>query len=384
VNDKYPLLRVLHLASFAGNIGDLANHFGARKKMRELFDFRFDITELEIREFYWKQKTFDADFIRYANSFDLLIIGGGNYFELWVGNSATGTSIDIKPEDFANLKTPTIFYSLGVDIGQGCSEQSSNRFKAFLNTSLERKNIFLSVRNDGSKHALNKVAGTEISEQIPVIADGGFFAGIPALPAKKTAPVIGINLAGDMLEQRFNGDVSPSDFLNGLGKVCMDLIDQYPGLKIEIIPHIWKDIVFISRFLDHINDPYIRRYIRIASLDPTLAGLESFLTEYRKYDLVLGTRFHANVCPIGMHIPTRGLVCYSQIKLLYEELNFLDRIIDVTKLGFENELRNSISEDLVEKDHISAQYKLVLDSLNQETDGALLKMNDWLHTNLDR
>ena len=114
-------LCVLHLASFAGNIGDLANHAGARRMLAERLGFALEFTDLEIREFYWKQRSFDDAFVEYANGFDLLIIGGGNYFELWVDHSATGTSIDITPERLAKLKVPTLFFALGVDTGQGYS-----------------------------------------------------------------------------------------------------------------------------------------------------------------------------------------------------------------------------------------------------------------------
>ena len=119
-------------------------------------DFRFEYTNLEIRDFYWKKKQFNKDFIDYANQFDLLIIGGGNYFELWVENSSTGTSIDIELNLLRQLKIPTIFYSLGVDIGQGYSKNSVKRFNDFLKTIIEQENLFFCVRNDGSKKALKK------------------------------------------------------------------------------------------------------------------------------------------------------------------------------------------------------------------------------------
>ena len=163
ITNKKPTLRVLHLASFAGNIGDLANHCGARKMFEKCLDFNFDIVSLEIREFYWKKRKFDESFIQYANSFDLLIIGGGNYFELWVDGSETGTSIDISAENLSQLHVPTLFFALGVDTGQGYSDQNARRFKHFIDTVIERKNMFVCVRNDGSSLALQQVLGQTIS-----------------------------------------------------------------------------------------------------------------------------------------------------------------------------------------------------------------------------
>ena len=71
---KKKLIRVLHLASFLGNIGDLINHAGAYRMFDQYIDYKFKIETMEIREFYWKKRAFDADFIDYAK-LDKIIIG---------------------------------------------------------------------------------------------------------------------------------------------------------------------------------------------------------------------------------------------------------------------------------------------------------------------
>ena len=50
--------------------------------------------------------------------------------------------------------------------------------------------------------------------------------------------------------------------------------------------------------------------------------------------MALSMRFHANVCPIGMHIPTLGLMNYPQIRNLYDEIDQSQRSIDVRRPGF--------------------------------------------------
>ena len=86
-------IRVLHIASFTGNIGDNANHMGFRPWFEKVSSVSVSWDNLEIREFYWKERKWDMDFVDLANSYDLVVIGGGNYFELWVEDSPTGTSI---------------------------------------------------------------------------------------------------------------------------------------------------------------------------------------------------------------------------------------------------------------------------------------------------
>ncbi|MBD2548392.1 polysaccharide pyruvyl transferase family protein [Microcystis elabens FACHB-917] len=376
------ILRVLHVASFAGNIGDLANHAGARRILGEQLSYQLDFTELEMREFYWNQRKFDEDFVSYANRFDLLMIGGGNYLELWVDHSATGTSIDIKPGQLSQLTVPTIFFALGVDTGQGYSERSASRFSAFITTVLSRHDMFICVRNDGSQRALCQVLGREMASMIPSIPDGGFFADEAGCVAERPATDrIGINLAGDMLERRFNRNLSKDGFLKELAVACTELMATKPKLHIDLMPHIWRDCSLIAELLALIPDPFLRRRVAIGKLEPNQVGLKDFLDSYRRLDLVLGMRFHANVCPIGMGIPSRGLLNYPQIELLYEELGFDERIIDVREPGFGSRLVESSLTDL---DDLAAQRRGVVECMAQlykQASRTLKTLNDWLDQN---
>jgi hypothetical protein len=377
-------LRVLHLASFAGNIGDLANHAGARRMLAERLSFTLDFTDLEIREFYWKQRSFDDSFIEYANNFDLLIIGGGNYFELWVDHSATGTSIDITPERLARLTVPTVFFALGVDTGQGYSAQTKQRFSDFITTVLGRRDMFVCVRNDGSQRALCEVLGDEIASRIPTMPDGGFFADpTGGGQVYDDSGRIGINIAGDMLERRFDRGLTIEGFLRELAEACRGLLDTKPELRIDFMPHLWRDNTIIADLLPFIPDPYLRRRIAVGRLDPSKAGLVGFLQSYRNFDLVLGMRFHANVCPLGMGVPVRGLLNYPQVERLYEEIQLKDRLIDVREPGFGKTLVDTTISDLGD---LPTQRRLCAErvvNLNSQAVATLKALNAWLQINLE-
>ena len=93
-------MKILHVASFNGNIGDFANHSGFRKCLNNYIGEQIEYTNLEIREFYksWNLRKFDNDFVDLANQFDLLVFGGGNFFEMCWDYSSTGTTIDLSEE----------------------------------------------------------------------------------------------------------------------------------------------------------------------------------------------------------------------------------------------------------------------------------------------
>lgn len=373
------MLRVLHLASFAGNSGDLANHAGARLQFQRHLDYELSFTEMEIREFYWKQRSFDDDFVRYANSFDLLLIGGGNYFELWVESSATGTSIDISPQRLSALRVPIAFYSLGADIGQGYTAASADCFRSFMAEVLARETMFVCVRNDGSSSALEEVLGAECASRIPVMPDGGFFARAPHTGRTFGRPAkIVINIAGDMLERRFSEQKPTSQFLQELANTCASVLDAHAELSIELAPHIWRDTVLIAQLLPLIPDRHLRRRVVVSSLAPTKPGLPAFLSLYGDCDLALGMRFHANVCPIGMATPTLGLLTYPQVGKLYAELEMEDRLLDVSQCDGDL-MRERILEELSGLSRTHARYLETNQKLQQQAKDVLGGMNDWLH-----
>ncbi len=376
------VLRVLHLASFRGNIGDLANHAGARHLLGEGLGFTLEFTELEIREFYWKKRAFDDAFIDYANTFDLMIIGGGNYFELWVEQSATGTSIDITVQRLGRLTVPTVFFALGVDTGQGYSQQSVQRFSAFINTVLECPHMFVCVRNDGSHLALREVLGDKVAEQILIMPDGGFFADANNLSPAIDSGYLGINLAGDMLERRFSRDLSVDGFLREFAMSLQVLMDARIDLHINFMPHIWRDCALVAQLLPHFSDVHLRSRVVIGSLNPTRAGLATFLESYRNCDLVLGTRFHANVCPMGMMVPTRGLLNYPQVSHLYEELGLQHRLIDIRKSGFANSLVDGVLSDLNDLGTQRKIYSNLIVTLHDQAVKTLGELRSWLNNNL--
>lgn len=376
-------LKVLHLASFSGNIGDNANHAGARSQFAQNLSFQLDFTELEIREFYWKQRFFDEDFISYANQFDLLLIGGGNYFELWVESSRTGCSIDLPPELLAKIRCPVLFYGLGVDAGQGVPEICLQRFREFMDYLLADDRFFVAVRNDGAVDTLEKYLGEHYARAVSAVPDGGFFVkpGAYNLPEFANFPRnIVINLAGDMLDMRFKGSenlLSADGFFKEFAYCLEQLLKANPDLNIVFVPHIFRDYAPISSVLEFLPDNLRRRRIAVAPYLVGTVGGDRQFSLYQQASLVLAMRFHANVCPLGMGVPTLGLVCYPQIDHLYRELNLSALAVDVTSAGFSARLIDqaqlALSGEHADSHLITSALLLSIKATHKKIDAWLLR-----------
>lgn len=355
------ILKTLHLASFDGNIGDNANHDGFYKYLKQLNEFDFKIDQLEIREFYWKKRFFDESFVKLVNKYDLLIVGGGNYFELWVENSPTGTSISIELELLKKIKAPILFNALGVDPGQGASEANIQKFRNFLDLLIERNDL-ISIRNDGAKQAIAEHVGEKYLKHIHHTVDAGFFADIPE-PSEyyKSKKYIAINVAYDMQDVRFK-HITYEEFLQTFKSFIDKFLKEKIDYEIVFVPHIFRDMSFITDLLNILDDETRRRKVSVA---PLLHGQDSFkevMSIYKGAEIVLANRFHANVCSIGMGKPTIGLINYRQIKELYLEINS-DNFVDISQMYFDETLLKLSLSQLI---NINANFnKIYLQYIEQ-------------------
>tara|TARA_R100001377_G_scaffold80923_1_gene60124 strand:- start:214 stop:1362 length:1149 start_codon:yes stop_codon:yes gene_type:complete len=364
------VIDILHVASFNGNIGDNANHKGFYRKIKETLpdEYIINIKEFEIREVFWKNKAFDAKFVEYANEFDLIIFGGGNYFELWVDSSPTGTSISIEPSIFMNITPPVIFNALGIDPAQGASTLSIDKFESFLDAIESKGDCILSCRNDGSIAALKEYVDKKYHSRFYHVPDAGFFttvADIEHIEIVKGKKNIAIQLAGDMLETRFNikdGSISYNYFLKSMATYIQSLIADYDA-NIILIPHIYSDLKIIADLLMIISDKERRNSLKVAPYLTGERGQDYIFGIYKECDLTIGMRFHANVCSIGLKTPTIGLVNYRQIKELYNELSLSQYGVSVNS-EFSEELI-LLSKSLLEGDTESI-YDSTLSSLNAQ------------------
>ena len=173
------LIKILHVASFTGNIGDNASHIGLYSILRNILGDNFEVEKVEIRRFYKNYSLsdkmhFDDKFVEMANKKDLLIVGGGGFFDYWVPNSSTGTTIDMSKEVLEKLFVPTLFVSVGCMPHQSIPEGNIDRLHSFLTALCHKQNVRIALRNDGSLSEIRRLFGSEFDNKIQEILDNGF------------------------------------------------------------------------------------------------------------------------------------------------------------------------------------------------------------------
>ena len=377
------MIKVLHIASFKGNIGDIANHDGFRPWFQNLLRRKIKWKNFEIRNIYRGEKSFDKEFASKANESDLVVWGGGNYFELWVPNSPTGTSLSISNKIFSSIKTPMFFNAVGVDVGQGIAKDNLKKFKHFLRKLLSSSQYLVSVRNDGAMSTLKKYFPDLAYNKIQIVPDGGFFAKYKNFFHAKSRPCMGLNLAGDMLKERFNGKRQHSlkSFISELAQAITEIYKNNNKIKIILFPHIYSDLKLYAILLEMLPDKIRRENVSVAEYQGDKLGAKSIFTKYNLCDIMFAMRFHANVVGIGAGIPTFGLCCYPQIDFLYKELKIPNHCINVKKAGFQQKINRMFFRVNANPAKYKNRIKNCNQRLSEQRKNVSLQIKKWLKIN---
>lgn len=363
-------LKILHLASFVGNIGDNASHAGFDEILANFFSKKPEITKLDIRKFYKNYSlsdklVFDDNFISLANKHNLLVIGGGAFLSFLEKDSSTGTVLNINSEMLKKINVPILVTSIGCvyDNSKKIPDYNINNFKNFIDSLLNREKTILALRNDGSKNIIAEHYGKIYEKKIPEVLDSGFFYDpnkdfYIALPEKYVL----INIANDQVVM--NG-INSKKYYDGLNEVVKHIIKN-TELDIVFAPHIYSDINAISKVFESINDYYVRTRVHVAPYSLGPKGADLIFSIYKKSELVLGMRFHSNICSLGMNVLSIGIAALDGVKNIYNSLGLPDRYV-LLEENFSGKLIEKIDHTLKNKTKILEKSKKECELAKEET-----------------
>ena len=382
-------MKVLHVASFTGNIGDNANHTGMRSRLEKALGKKPRYTELEIRYCYriyngehrWE---FDDSFVELANQHDVVIIGGGNFFEPWLDESATATTINIANQRLQNITKPLVFFGVGFDIHKGAKPENLQKFAHFLTHCIQQPNIVVSFRNDGSFKNLHLAYPdrADLHQGVSIVPDGGFSYDAKDSSASylPQARFWGINIASDMESLRFPkgqaGYIGWKDFLTTYARFLEHALVKNPDLNIILFPHIFKDVLSVGEFMTYLDDRLCRDRIIVAPFACGWQACNHIFALYKKCELVMGMRFHTNVCAIAMDVPAIPLISYPKLHDLYEELDLLERAVYANRDDFAQQLDRVVTEITSGISDVKAKNAKVIAVLDAQSNAFFEKISD--------
>jgi polysaccharide pyruvyl transferase WcaK-like protein len=330
-------MRILHLASHYGNIGDNASHIGFRNILNAIGQ-PFQIEKLEIRRLYNNYSlpdkcVFDAAFADYINTYDAFVIGGGGFLDFWVPNSVTGTTLNIPAEVLDKIRIPLIISSVGCMPHKEVPDGNIEKFRRFLDQLLARPRTFVAVRNDGSKDTLKEFVGQRYHDAIPEVLDHGFFyTNDGSLYRPSERPYLLINTTSDQvhMQNRDLGKIDETSYVQEMGEAVNRVIAE-TDLDVVFAPHIYSDYKAIDSILKYVNDFHIRTRVAVTPFAQGDFGCNQIYSAYKNSAVVAGMRFHANVCSISMGVKSIGLAALDRVQNMYDSLGNPGAVVRVDK-----------------------------------------------------
>lgn len=331
-------MKVLHIASFRGNIGDNLSHLGFAKILESL-NVIAEVDRVEIRKFYKNYDGvdkcfFDKKFIDTMNRYDLVVIGGGGFFDFWVEGSVTGTTIDMDLDLIKTIKVPTVFASIGSHPHKTVPVGNEDKFKRFFSELVQNENIYIGLRNDGSIKVLHRLFGEDVTKwsQVDEILDNAFFCGDGPVERKALypEPYVAINITSDQLEMASSrrGDINRKDYVHAMSRF---IEWQAEDFNIIFVPHIYSDLEAIYEVLAALGQAVIRNRVSIAPCVQGDNGSLEALSIYRGSELVVASRFHANVGPLAIGSKVLGLAVLDRVAYMYNSVGLEDRYVDINE-----------------------------------------------------
>lgn len=345
-------MRILHIASFEGNIGDCVSHEGLFTIL-EKFIPKFEISNLEIRKFYqnaiFSRECFDKSFIDLVNSYDLTIIGGGGYMECSHDGSKTGTTFDIDVDLLMHLEKPVLFSSIGCFPVQEINEENRAKFCQFLRAINNNQYTELFVRNDGSKDFIIECDPT-ISAAFPVILDNGYFCAntFKSDCSLRKKPYIAINLGYDQIDRQIVNSDRYSDWDGFARSFAMQLIEISSfnaDLEFVLVPHTPQDLFGYTKLMTELPDDFIRYKFRISELAISHERLNYLKQIYANSLLSVCSRLHSHILSVVLECQVLSFGPNGRVKNLISNPNLAlpELRLDQTNL-FSEKVRHLLME----------------------------------------
>ena len=148
-------------------------------------------------------------------------------------------------------------------------------------------------------------------------------------------------------------DIDSDTFYNEIAKTIKHIVLNL-NLNVCLVPHIYKDLKSIDIVLSKLDDILIRKNIIISPCIQGDYGSFFNFSVYKNSKLIIGTRFHANVCGVSMGVDTIGLAVLKRLGHMYNHIRMPESFLMADNF-FSKELCSKI-DLLVKGNSLRGQY----------------------------
>lgn len=254
-------------------------------------------------------QTVTQESVAYFNQFDLIIVGGGGLFlKDTNSNAVSGWQWPCPEELYSQIKTPIALFAIGYNKFRNQSDFSDAFYSNI--AALLKNSVLWGIRNKGSiQKVVASLQGqtTDIVKYQPCVTT--FLSRLLDLKRSNTPnKKIGLNIAFDRHHKRYG----PEEYqiFNNIISAIEDLISL--GYKVDLINHVNTD----ARF----NLWLSGRSIELDNINLQGTTLNYQISVFQDYDMIIGTRGHAQMIPFGVGTPIFSLISHDKLGYFLEDI----------------------------------------------------------------
>ncbi|WP_397303642.1 methyltransferase domain-containing protein [Nonlabens ulvanivorans] len=345
-----PLYRFAHIGfHHSFNTGDIAL-FNAVRKQYEYFlgDVEFDLFELH--------NEVNDKLIDKLNSYDGVVIGGGGLFLRDTNaNDISGWQWPIPKSSYSKFKVPLFIHAVGYNRFRE-QEDFIDNFTDNVNE-LVSTSRFVGLRNSGSINTIKTYLTNELKDRVvfqpcpTTMLDVLYLKEIKVIEKKlktNVKKVIAFNIAFDRHNLRYGKQSEENAIMELLCSTLIDLKSQ--GYEVVHLIHVPRDEEFSLWTKKH--------NIEMPTLNLVGSSMEEMISAFKSFDLVVGTRGHAQMIPFGLDINIISLISHDKLKYFLTDINESERGVEIKSPQLKQELLEKINTYIGKKTFEDSKLKL--------------------------
>ncbi len=351
-------LSLVHLVNArSANVGNGALSDGAEFVLSEDLGRPLAFRREAWDDYTFGVKPFDARFVDLINAADAMIVGGAVALNGQPHYQSTGMRFDLPQELWASIRRPVVFYGLSHRHWAGQPYHHGDKLRWALKHILDRDDMLLAVRNDGTREWLQKTLGFG-DERMHIVPDPGVF-----VPAERDGTYhefidgkLNVILAfnDEDREHRFGTPEVRTRIIQGIACAIENMLAEYDA-NVVIVPHYFDDFRMAAEFIDACK-PQLAHQCMTASGLSGLASSRHFYGRYLKADIAISMRVHSMSPCIGLGVPMVPLVTQARMTDFLADCGLADLAVDAFAPDLTERLLAAIRRTVAERQEIRRRF----------------------------
>ncbi len=314
-------------------------------------------------------KPFNRDFVSLINDgADAMLVGGAVAINGREFYGDAGMRFNLPRALWSEIRKPLIFYGISYRHWDEQPYHHQDQLLWTLDHILQRDNMLLALRNDGTREWLATKFGIA-DDRIHVIPDPGVF-----VPADATGTYDDFEPDRLNVLLAFNDEDSAYRYrtperrdavLRGIVEAVERMFTRW-DVNLVLVPHYFDDLRMIADFIDMCQAPLAHQRMISTEL-ARICGSRRFYGRYCQADLIISMRVHSMSPSIGLGLPMVPLVTQNRMTDFLDGIGLADLQVDAFAADMADQLTAAIDRTLADPNAVRRRFTAARAEMREQT-----------------